>query len=100
LTNVRAENQHDVLIRRLSTLSSGATAVMSVDVKEDYWPDERPIQIVLHLTEPAGETWDVDDIIELRRQMNEVLSDVGVLSFVRTTLTGGEPVEDDDDDSE
>ncbi len=32
--------------------------------------------------------------------MNEVLSDVGVLSFVRTTLTGGEPVEDDDDDSE
>lgn len=100
MTSVSADSLHDRLVRRLSTLSSGTTAVKSVDVEEDYWPDDRPIQIVLHLSEPAGDTWDVDDIIALRRQMNEVLADEDVISFVRTRLTGGDPVDDDDDDDE
>lgn len=95
MTSVSAESRHDRLIRRLSTLSAGATAVQSVDVKEDYWPDDRPTQIVLHLSEPKGDTWEVEDIIELRRKMNDVLADEDVISSVRTTLAGGDPIEDE-----
>lgn len=95
MTRVSAESLHDRLVTRLSSLSAGATAVRSVEVKEDYWPDDRPTQVVLYLTEPTGETWPVGDVKSLLRQMNEVFADEDVLSSVRSTLTGGEPIEDE-----
>ncbi len=96
MTTMTADGVRDELVRRLSAMSARGVVVESVDVTDDYWPgDDRSIQIVAHLSEPRGDTWEVDDIIDLRRQMNEILADMDLLPFVRTILTGGQPVEDE-----
>lgn len=102
MATVTADSVRDELIRRLSGLSAGEVVVQSVDVTDDYWPDDRPTQVVVHLRDPKRETWDADDMSQLALKVYAVLAEFEVLATSRTTFTGGTPVDDEpvpDEDS-
>jgi hypothetical protein len=95
MTTLTADSVRDELVRRLSGLSAGDVSVESVDVTDEWGIDDDPaIRLVLHLSDPDGETWDTDDIMNLGHQVNTVLQDFRGLPEVRTFLTGGPPEDD------
>lgn len=103
MTTISASDVRDELAAQLMTLRSGKVSVESVDVSDEWGIEDDPaIRLVLHLSDPDGDTWDVDDIQGLDRQINSILAGMRHLPEVHTFLTGGPPLEDEpipDEDS-
>lgn len=96
MTTLSADSVRDDLVRRLSGLSAGEVTVESVDVTDEFWAgDDESIRVIVHLSDPAGETWDRDDMQVIRRSMFDAFADAGITSVVRVTIAGGPPVEDE-----
>lgn len=94
MTTVRAPRGRSELVGKLSAVAVGDVRVLSVEAMDDYWPDDRPVQFVVHLSDPLGDTWDDDELSRLTTKVYELLAEYGALSTSRTTFTGGPAVED------
>lgn len=95
MTTIDAGDVREEFVARLMTLRFGKVSVESVDVTDEWGVEDYPaIRLVLRLSDPDGETWDVDDIRGLDRQINSIAAVMRGLPEVRTLLTGGPPLED------
>lgn len=95
MTTLTADSVRDELVQRLDGLSAGDVSVTSVQVDDDFWPDdERSVKVVVRLSDPVGETWGLEETDIIRQQVIAAFAALDIGSRVRFRFAGGQPPED------
>lgn len=98
---VRMATDTSLVESRLKALVAGKITVVDVDVEAREEPDRSYLLIQLRLSEPEGETWDVDDFYSVRSQARTTVTSLidpdrdFELSYVTGSASADDQVEPD-----
>ena len=99
MTTITADSLQDVLRRRVGDRQAGSVRVVDIEVDPEYRADdERSLTVTVHLSDPTGPTWRLEDTDVIQRLVFEVFADMDVLSAVRFRFAGTRHVVQDEPD--
>lgn len=81
---------------RVQSIRTGDVSVVKVEASDEWNADgELYLRLLVHLSDPQGETWRPEDFDEIGRQVDEVVAGMSGYSEVRILFTGGQPNQDE-----
>jgi hypothetical protein len=94
-----SEDTLSVIAAHLEGLTSGDVAVLTADVGIGVDSQGREALLIdLTLPDPVGDTWPVESVLDIRRQLNEYLAAQRFPLGWVVALRSATPTEFDDDD--
>lgn len=88
-----------LLVSRLRALVAGEITVLDVDVQERDEPDRSYLLVQVRLSEPRGETWDLEEFYSLRSQAREIATELVTEQDFDLGYVSGRPSPDEQPDA-
>jgi hypothetical protein len=81
---------------RVRAIRAGDVAVLVAQASEEWDGDGEPyVRLLVHLSDPQGETWSDESFDDMGRQVDEIVATLPGYPDVRTLFTGGQSPPDE-----